>query len=110
MQEAYEGAHHPEIKVVEFSYYNAAVDLLERNLTRERSGRIAILDESGTHTYAELSERTNRCANALLSLGIQPEQRVLLCLYDSIDFPACFLGAIKAGIVPVPINTMWSVS
>jgi benzoate-CoA ligase len=95
---------------VEFSYYNAAVDLLERNLTRERSGRIAILDESGTHTYAELSERTNRCANALLSLGIQPEQRVLLCLYDSIDFPACFLGAIKAGIVPVPINTMWSVN
>ena len=33
---------------------------------------------------------------------------MLLCLYDSIDFPACFLGAIKAGIVPVPINTMWS--
>ena len=32
----------------------------------------------------------------------------MLCLYDSIDFPACFLGAIKAGVVPVPINTMWS--
>jgi benzoate-CoA ligase len=93
---------------VEFSYYNAAVDLIERNLTPERSGKIAIIDESGSHTYAELAERASRCANALRELGLQPEQRVLLCLYDSIDFPACFLGAIKAGILPVPINTMWS--
>jgi benzoate-CoA ligase len=93
---------------VEFSYYNAAVDLLERNLTPDRAGRIAVIDESGSHTYAELAERTNRCANALRALGMQAEQRVLLCLHDSIDFPACFLGAIKVGIVPVPVNTMWS--
>jgi acyl-CoA synthetase (AMP-forming)/AMP-acid ligase II len=93
---------------VEPSYYNAAVDLLERSLRPDRAGRVAFLDESGSHTYGELAERANRCANALRELGIQPEQRVLLCLYDSIDFPACFLGAIKAGIVPVPINTMWS--
>jgi benzoate-CoA ligase len=93
---------------VEFSYYNAAVDLLERNLAPERAGRVAFIDDSGSHTYGELAERANRCANVLRELGLQPEQRVLLCLYDSIDFPACFLGAIKAGIVPVPINTMWS--
>ena len=95
---------------MEFSYYNAAVDLIGRNLSPERAGRIAVIDESGSHTYAELAERVDRCANVLRELGIQPEQRVLLCLYDSIDFPACFLGAIKAGIVPVPINTMWSAS
>ncbi len=95
---------------MEFSYYNAAVDLTERNLTAERAGRTAIIDETGSHTYAELAERVNRCANALRELGIQAEQRVLLCLFDSIDFFACFLGAIKAGIVPVPINTMWSAS
>ena len=93
---------------MEFSYYNAAVDLTERNLTVERAGRIAIIDESGLHTYAELAERVNLCSNALRQLGIQAEQRVLLCLYDTIDFAACFLGAIKAGIMPVPINTMWS--
>ncbi len=95
---------------MEFLYYNAAVDLLERNLTPDRAGRTSVIDESGSHTYAELAERANRCANALRALGIQAEQRVLLCLYDSIDFPACFLGAIKAGIVPVPVNTMWSSS
>ena len=36
----------------------------------------------------------------------QPEQRVLLCLLDTIDFPSVFLGAIKAGIVPVAGNTL----
>jgi benzoate-CoA ligase len=93
---------------VESSHYNAAVDLVDRNLAPDRAGRIAIIDEGGPHSYAELAERVNRCANALRELDLRPEQRVLLCLYDSIDFPACFLGAIKAGIVPVPINTMWS--
>ena len=38
-------------------------------------------------------------------LGIQPEQRILLCLHDTIDFPTAFLGAIKAGVVPVAVNT-----
>ena len=93
---------------MEFSYYNAAVDLVERNLAPDRAGRIAVIDESGAHSYAELAERVNRCANALRELDVEPEQRVLLCLYDSVDFPACFLGAITSGIIPVPINTMWS--
>ncbi len=91
-------------------FYNAAVDLIDRNLTPDRASRIAVIDETGSHSYAELAERVNRCANALRDLGLQPEQRVLLCLYDSIDFPACFLGAIKAGLVPVPLNTMWLAS
>ena len=94
---------------MEFSYYNAAVDLVERNLTPGRVRRTAVVDESGSHSYAELAERVNRCGNALRDLGLQPEQRVLLCLYDSVDFPACFLGAIRVGILPVPINTMWPV-
>ena len=93
---------------MESSYYNAAVDLVERNLAPGRAGRIAVIDESGSHSYAELAERVNCCGNALRDLGLQPGERVLLCLYDSIDFPACFLGATKAGIIPVPINTMWS--
>lgn len=93
---------------MELLYYNAAVDLVGRNLTPDRANRIAVIDESGAHTYSELAERVNRCGNVLRELGLEPEQRVLLCLYDSIDFPACFLGAIKAGIVPVAINTMWT--
>src|SRR5206468_10840524 len=60
----------------------------------------------GTYTYGDLAERVNRCASALTGLGVQREQRILLCLLDTIDFPAAFLGAIKAGIVPVAGNTL----
>lgn len=86
--------------------YNAAQDLLERNLTPERAGKIAVIDEVGRYTFAELAERVNQCANALLGAGVARAQRVVLALLDTIDFPACFLGAIKAGIVPIPLSTM----
>jgi benzoate-CoA ligase len=86
--------------------YNAAHDLIERNLAAGRAGKIAYIDDAGAYTYGELAARVNRCANALTGLGLQPEQRVLLCHLDSIDFPAVFLGAIKAGIVPIAGNTL----
>src|SRR5579883_2443089 len=86
--------------------YNAAVDLIERNLTAGRGGKVAVRDDRGGYTYAELAERIDRAANALRALGLEPEHRILLCLVDTIDFPAVFLGAIKAGIVPIPVNTL----
>src|SRR3954453_446451 len=86
--------------------YNAAVDLIGRNLEAGRGAKVAIRDDRGAYSYAELAERVDRFANVVIGLGILPEQRILLCLLDSIDFPTAFLGAIKAGIVPVPVNTL----
>jgi len=86
--------------------YNAAHDLIERNLRAGRGAKVAYIDDHGRYTYGQLAELVNRCANALMNLGLQGEQRVLLCLQDTIDFPAAFLGAIKAGIVPVAVNTL----
>src|SRR5215472_15502576 len=86
--------------------YNAAHDLFERSLQAGRGGKTAYIDDRGRYTYAELATRVNRAANALLALGIVPEQRVLLALHDTIDFPTVFLGAIKAGIVPIAANTL----
>jgi benzoate-CoA ligase len=86
--------------------YNAAHDLIERNLTAGRAGKVAYIDDSGSYTYGEVAERVNRCASALVALGLRPEERVLLCHLDTIDFPAVFLGAIKAGIVPIAANTL----
>src|SRR5262244_844982 len=88
-------------------HYNAAEDLLERNILAGRGEKIAYIDEAGGYTYCELADRADRCAVVLLTLGIQAEQRIALCLLDTIDFPACFLGAIKAGIVPIPLNTLF---
>ena len=85
--------------------YNAAADLIERNLAAGRGAKTAFIDDHGRYSYAELAERVNRFAALVRRLGIQPEQRVLLCLHDTIDFPTVFLGAIKAGVVPVAVNT-----
>jgi benzoate-CoA ligase len=85
--------------------YNAAVDLIERNLAA-RPDKIAYIDEDGRYSFAEVAERVNRCANAFTVLGLTMEARVMVCLTDTIDFPAAFLGAIKAGLVPVAVNTL----
>ena len=92
--------------------YNAAADLIDRNLKAGRGEKIAVIDDRGRYSYADLAARVNRFANALRGepLGIHSEQRILLCLLDTIDFPTAFLGAIKAGIVPVAVNTLLTAS
>jgi len=86
--------------------YNAAHDLIERNLAAGRGGKLAFIDDGGRYTYADLAERVNRAANVLTGLGLAIEDRVVLCHLDTIDWPAAFLGAIKAGIVPIAVNTL----
>ncbi len=90
--------------------YNAAHDLVERNLAAGRGPKLAYVDDAGRYTYADLAERVNRAANALRGLGLQLEDRILLCHLDTIDWPAVFLGAIKAGVVPVAVNTLLTTS
>ena len=86
--------------------YNAAHDLLERNLQAGRGDRLAFIDDQGSYSYAELARRVNRFASSLAGLGLRAEDRVLLCMLDTIDWPVAFLGAIKAGVVPVAVNTL----
>jgi benzoate-CoA ligase len=90
--------------------YNVAEDLIERNLAAGRADKVAYIDDRGRYTYGALAERVHRAANALASLGLDAEQRVMLALLDGIDFPAVFLGAIKAGIVPIAANTLLTTS
>jgi benzoate-CoA ligase len=65
-----------------------------------------VIDHRGATTYVELAGRIDRMCGVFRRLGVQREQRVLLCLLDTVDFPTVFLGAIKAGVVPVPLNTL----
>jgi benzoate-CoA ligase len=86
--------------------YNAAADLIGRNLAAGRAAKTAYVDDRSSLTYGELAERAARAADALMGLGLQPEQRLLMVMLDTVEFPALFLGAILAGIVPVPVNTL----
>jgi benzoate-CoA ligase len=88
------------------SYYNAAADLIGRNLPA-RADKAAFIDERGPLTYAQLARRVALAGGALRSLGLEPENRVVLALLDTVDFPTAFLGAIAAGIVPIPVNTLF---
>ena len=86
--------------------FNAAVQLLARNLEADRADRIAYIDDREQVTFAGLAERVDRAGNVLRGLGVQAEQRVLMVMLDTIDFIAVFLGAMKIGAVPVPVNTL----
>jgi len=86
--------------------YNAAVDFVDRHLAEGRGGNVAFIDDLNRYTYKQLAERVNRVGNALLELEVTMEQRIMMCVLDTIDFPAVFFGAIKAGAVPVATNTL----
>jgi benzoate-CoA ligase len=87
-------------------FYNATEDLIGRHRGTPAWNNVAIVDADGQYTYPELEARINRFANLLRDHGIDIEQRILLCLEDSVDFVTCFLGAIKAGVIPVALNTL----
>ncbi|PKO57383.1 MAG: benzoate-CoA ligase family protein [Betaproteobacteria bacterium HGW-Betaproteobacteria-19] len=87
--------------------YNAADDLIARNLIAGRGSKLAYIDDGGNYTYDELARRINRCASALRgTAGLRQEDRILMCVHDTIEFPAVFLGAIRAGVVPIAVNTL----
>ena len=76
------------------------------DLNRARATKVAYVDDRGTLTYGALEERARRVAAALRASGIRREDRVLLLMHDGNDWPASFLGALYAGVVPVAINTL----
>ncbi|MEA3026821.1 MAG: benzoate-CoA ligase [Alphaproteobacteria bacterium] len=86
--------------------YNFAADVLEQNLAAGRANKPAYIDARGTFTYGQLADRVARLSAALRGLGIKREERVLLALTDTIDWPTAFLGCLKAGIIAVPVNTL----
>jgi benzoate-CoA ligase family protein len=86
--------------------YNFTADILGRNMRAGRDNKAAYIDQLGVWTYAQLTDRVERFGRVLRSLGIRREERIMLALTDTIDWPTAFLGAIKSGIVPVPVNTL----
>jgi 4-hydroxybenzoate-CoA ligase len=86
--------------------YNAVTWLLDRNVDEGRGAKLAFTDTISELTYGDLQRQSRRVANMLRRLGVRREERVAMIMLDTIDFPSVFLGAIRAGIVPVPLNTL----
>jgi 4-hydroxybenzoate-CoA ligase len=86
--------------------YNACADLLDRNVAEGRGDKIVFTDKTRQITYRDLQAETRRFANLLRRLGIRREERIMMLMVDTIDFPIAYLGAIRAGVVPVAVNTL----
>ena len=84
---------------------NLASRLLAASLAAS-PGQIAFVDAEGPHTYAALADRIDQVAAALIAQGLAPGDRMLLCMLDSAALVGAFMGAIKAGVVPVLLNTL----
>ena len=83
---------------------NFAQYLSEINATR--AAKAAYMDGERTLSYGALAERSARFAGLLQELGLRREERALLLMHDTVDWPVAFLGALHAGIVPVAVNTL----
>jgi benzoate-CoA ligase family protein len=85
--------------------FNVAHELIGDNPS-VRGDKVAIYCGDSKVTYKELEQNVNRFANVLHEMGIQPTDRVMIMLPDSPMFVYAFLGSIKHGAWPVPVNTM----
>ncbi|MEH2489708.1 benzoate-CoA ligase family protein [Bradyrhizobium sp. AZCC 2230] len=85
--------------------YNASCVLFD-NLANGHSGKLALIGPAGTRTYAELCAEACCWGNGFASLGLKRGDRVLLFLDDTPAYPAAFFGAVRAGFVPLLINTL----
>jgi acetyl-CoA synthetase len=85
--------------------YNASRMLFD-NLAKGCGDKLALIGPAGTRTYAELCSEACRWGNGFASLGLARGDRVLLFLDDTPAYPAAFFGAVRAGFVPLLINTL----
>ena len=86
--------------------YNAAVDMVDRNVAERRGGKTAFSDPARRISYGELADNVARVGPMLAKLGLQREDRFAMIMLDTVDFPVLFWGAIRAGIIPIPLNTL----
>ena len=85
--------------------YNASRILFD-NLAKGRGNRPALTGPLGELTYAELCADASRWGHGFISLGLKRGDRVLMFLDDTPVYPAAFFGAVRAGFVPLLINTL----
>ena len=88
---------------------NAAVFFVDRHITEGRSAKVAFREAGALGrelSYGELAHSTGAVGGAFERAGIRREERAVMIVLDQIEFPQIFFGALKAGVVPVPLNTL----
>jgi benzoate-CoA ligase len=86
--------------------FNIASVLVDRHVEEGRGDRVAFYCGDQTVTFAELQHRVNKVGNMLRARGIGVEDRVAILTADRIEFVETYLGAMKIGAIPLPLNTL----
>jgi benzoate-CoA ligase family protein len=86
--------------------FNMADHFVFSNMEAGRGDKTAILFEGRAITYAEVADKVMRAARQLVSDGLLPEQRVLVCMADRPEFAFAWFGALKAGAVVTQVNPL----
>ena len=90
---------------------NAALYFVDRHIEEGRADKVAFREADGAKrslTYGQLAQEAARFGGALERHGVRREERVAMIVQDQIEFPVIFWGALKAGAIPVPLNTLLS--
>jgi benzoate-CoA ligase family protein len=85
--------------------YNASRILFD-NLAKGNGERLALTGPAGPRSYAQLCREACRWGHGFQSLGLQRGDRILMFLDDTPAYPAALFGAVRAGFVPLLINTL----
>lgn len=88
---------------------NAAIWFVDRHLDEGRGDKVAFREawQGGRDlSYAELADRSALLAGALQQAGIRREERAAMFVLDQLEFPVTFWGCLKAGVVPIALNTL----
>ncbi len=90
---------------------NAASYFVDRHRSGGASAKAAFAEAGPagrTLTYEDLALQSDRMAALYERHGLQPEDRAAMLVLDQIEFPVIFWGSLKAGVIPIPINTLLS--
>ncbi|MFV1988630.1 MAG: class I adenylate-forming enzyme family protein [Gemmatimonadota bacterium] len=75
----------------------------------EHPDRVCLIDLSGASareiTYRELDARMNRVATLITEAGLCAGDRIAMAIGNRFEFVEIMYGAMRAGVVPVPLNT-----
>jgi len=88
---------------------NAAVYFVDRHVGTDYDGKPAFKEADGGKrqlSYRDLATTSGCVATALGKLEIRRDERAVMLILDQIEFPQIFWGCIKAGVIPVPLNTL----
>jgi 4-hydroxybenzoate-CoA ligase len=90
---------------------NAAFYFVDRHCSGPAAAKAAFA-EAGTGgrtlSYEELARQSDRMAALYERHGLRREDRAVMLVLDQIEFPVIFWGSLKAGVIPVPLNTLLS--